>query len=173
MPGTRSRLGGWGATGSGQYSTRRRFPGLYVAPKARKKWNLSMVASPRCRFRFARQDHCRAAANGSANFRMRRPGANPCPSVGGVDIKHFIGRVGAAATAMGPQSDYRFATTDPVDHGGEGMLVTVGECRLAVWPSRSTGRYSSTDAELVGVGFTWSRKTPPVAATRRYQFEVC
>jgi hypothetical protein len=34
--------------------------------------SLSMVASPQCRFRFARQNHCSAAATGAANFRIRR-----------------------------------------------------------------------------------------------------
>jgi hypothetical protein len=39
--------------------------------------SLSMVASPQCRFRFARQNHCSAAATSAANFRMRRiTGAN-------------------------------------------------------------------------------------------------
>jgi len=33
---------------------------------------LSMVASPQCRFRFARQNHCSAAATSVANFRLRR-----------------------------------------------------------------------------------------------------
>ena len=33
---------------------------------------LSMVASPHCRFRFARQNHCSAAATSAANFRVRR-----------------------------------------------------------------------------------------------------
>ena len=33
--------------------------------------SLSMVASPQCRFRFARQNHCSAAATSAANFRMR------------------------------------------------------------------------------------------------------
>ncbi len=38
--------------------------------------SLSMVASPQCRFRFARQNHCSAAATSAANFRLRRnPGA--------------------------------------------------------------------------------------------------
>ena len=38
--------------------------------------SLSMVASPQSRFRFARQNHCSAAATSAANFRMRRdPGA--------------------------------------------------------------------------------------------------
>ena len=32
--------------------------------------SLSMVASPQCRFRFARQSHCSAAATSAANFRM-------------------------------------------------------------------------------------------------------
>jgi len=34
--------------------------------------SLSMVASPQCRFRLARQNHCSAAATSAANFRMRR-----------------------------------------------------------------------------------------------------
>src|ERR1022692_5142464 len=34
--------------------------------------SLSMVASPQCRFRFARQNYCRAAAASAANFRIRR-----------------------------------------------------------------------------------------------------
>jgi len=34
--------------------------------------SLSMVASPQCRFRFARQNHCSAAATRAANFRIPR-----------------------------------------------------------------------------------------------------
>ena len=34
--------------------------------------SLSMVASPQSRFRFARQNHCSAAATNAVNFRMRR-----------------------------------------------------------------------------------------------------
>lgn len=34
--------------------------------------SLSMVASPQCRFRFARQNHSSAAATGAANFRVAR-----------------------------------------------------------------------------------------------------
>lgn len=34
--------------------------------------SLCKVASPQCRFRFARQNHCDAAATSAANFRMRR-----------------------------------------------------------------------------------------------------
>ena len=34
--------------------------------------SLSMVASPQCRFRFARQNYCSAAATSPANFRMPR-----------------------------------------------------------------------------------------------------
>jgi len=34
--------------------------------------SLSMVASPQCRFCFARQNHCSAAPACPANFRMRR-----------------------------------------------------------------------------------------------------
>jgi len=38
--------------------------------------SLSMVASPQCRFRFARQNHFSASAR-AANFRLaRKPGAN-------------------------------------------------------------------------------------------------
>jgi len=34
--------------------------------------SLSMVTSPQCRFRFARQNHCSAAATSAVNFRMAR-----------------------------------------------------------------------------------------------------
>ena len=34
--------------------------------------SLSVVASPQCRFRFARQNHCSAAATSGSNFRTRR-----------------------------------------------------------------------------------------------------
>jgi len=34
--------------------------------------SLSMVASPQCRFCFARQDHCSAAATSGSNFRTHR-----------------------------------------------------------------------------------------------------
>jgi hypothetical protein len=34
--------------------------------------SLSMVASPQCRFRFARQNHCSAAATSGFNFRLAR-----------------------------------------------------------------------------------------------------
>jgi hypothetical protein len=34
--------------------------------------SLSMVASPQCRFRFARQNRCSAAATSAVNFRMVR-----------------------------------------------------------------------------------------------------
>jgi hypothetical protein len=34
--------------------------------------SLSMVASPQCRFRFARRSHCSASATSAANFRMAR-----------------------------------------------------------------------------------------------------
>ena len=40
--------------------------------------SLSMVASPQCRFRFARHDHCSSATTFGLNFRMRRhPGLIP------------------------------------------------------------------------------------------------
>jgi hypothetical protein len=40
--------------------------------------SLSMVASPQCRFRFARQDRCSSPAIFGLNFRMRRhPGLIP------------------------------------------------------------------------------------------------
>jgi hypothetical protein len=39
--------------------------------------SLSMFASPQCRFRFARQNRCSAAATSAVNFRMaRNPGAD-------------------------------------------------------------------------------------------------
>ena len=46
--------------------------------------SLSMVASPQCRFRFARQDHCSSATTFGLNFRMRRDstGAPNCAPEG-------------------------------------------------------------------------------------------
>jgi hypothetical protein len=36
------------------------------------KLSFSMVASPQCRFRFARQDHCSSATTFGLNFRIAR-----------------------------------------------------------------------------------------------------
>jgi hypothetical protein len=36
------------------------------------KLSFSMVASPQCRFRFARQDHCSSAMTFGLNFRIAR-----------------------------------------------------------------------------------------------------
>jgi hypothetical protein len=43
---------------------------------------LSMVASPQCRFRFARQNDCSAAAACLANFRVRRHSGPEIPGGG-------------------------------------------------------------------------------------------
>ena len=52
-----------------------------------------MVASPQCRFRFARQNHCSAAATNVVNFRMRLHSAKfakvPERRSSGVAAKHF------------------------------------------------------------------------------------
>ena len=65
--------------------------------------SLSMVASPQCRFRLARQNQCSAAATNVVNFRMRRHSAKDGYKVqerriSGVAAKSF--RVGAATVKV-------------------------------------------------------------------------
>jgi hypothetical protein len=45
---------------------------VYIENSNKKLIYMITVRSPQCRFRFARQDHCSAAATSAANFRMRR-----------------------------------------------------------------------------------------------------
>jgi len=54
--------------------------------------SVSLVASPQCRFRFARQDHSSAAATGAANFRVAR---DPEPSMSSFLLATGLARPGS------------------------------------------------------------------------------